>query len=259
MAENISSRRTVELKGLTAAYFDLDLADLALSGGDVDVPALSLTGPDDMFEQTYHNGRLALAQKTKCNNGNTIVSTGGNLTISRSSIVGSTIISGGRVIVDGVDITEQSSCEPREDAKVSLLIPRDMSVDHSIKIRAGNIKIDRITGERLYVKTSIGEVTLRSLSLGQLEAKTGIGMIGVEDCEVAEGTVLRSSNGGIEVFRLRTPNDVSARTNNGSISVVDSAAGHWELRTSNGSIDARSSRGVAGEVSARSSNGSVST
>lgn len=122
---------------------------------------------------------------------------------------------------------------------------------------SGQVRAQRCTGAA-EIRTGSGDVWLGTV-MGRLQVRTSSGQVDVISVESAEGrgTVQTGSGdvrlGSVNLGALK--HDVSARTGNGDLTVVDARAGGLELTTGSGQLRVGIHPGVLAELDISSGSG----
>ena len=117
---------------------------------------------------------------------------------------------------------------------------------------SGGIQIDQVKGN-VHAKAGSGDIRGTGIA-GGFEGRTGSGHIRVE--QTAPGSVnVETGSGGIELTGVHGSLDASAGS--GDISAEGSPTGSWTVHTGSGTVRLKIASGVAFDLDARSSSGSI--
>lgn len=221
------------------------LLEVAVSP-QVGVAEAVITGPPDAISavraemhgrDTWHIAFPA----TSGGAGMTIINTGG---------VSNVVMAGGRIIVNGVDMTNagraRGSAEP---LRAMVRLPVGSSLD--AQVQAGQITVQ---GPLATLEADTASADVEAQAVGSLRASTASGDVAAS--LVVGGASTRTASGDI---RLVTRGPVEADTASGDISVHAERPVRVRAQSASGDVRVTADRGVCPDVRARSVTGRVRT
>ncbi len=238
--------------------FDLDAGGTALlaeiaAGPDAEMATAELTGPTETTDaaRISMSGRtwtLALPRTRAA--GPTVITAGRRVSIISGTVTGSVCMIGGRILVDGIDVTAAAAGQAAEPARLAVRLP---------------------AGSSLTARTTAGQVTTR----GELAHADITSTAADVDIDIAETLGARTISGDIRAAtidataRLHTTSGdirvdaadgpVTAETVSGDITCCVTGTVTVDASSVSGDIDITATRGVRPGVRARSVSGRVRT
>lgn len=195
--------------------------------------------PDTVYRGvTVFSGRRHVSSVISGGNfGSTVIQSGGPI-----------IMGGGRVVVNGVDVTDMVNGPDAGPVKLTVRLPAGSSLD--VDVRAGSIRccgpLDSVTAE-----TAAADVEVEQA--GGLDAHSSSGDIRVG--RLAGPAQVSASSGDIVIHEAAGA--VTANASSGDITIHCTAAVSVSARTSSGDVRVTAVHGVVPRVRARSSSGRV--
>ena len=238
---------------VTAGYLDLDVTvDPAARAATAE-----MTGPPEVLERATaalnriggDTWQLSIPQDTRIrgagihiNGRNTVVTGGGR---------GSIFMSGsGRIVVNGVDVTDIVSAGPPEDLKVRARLPQGSSL--IARVDSGNVAA-RGTLAGFQLDTTSADAEIQAATVVQARSVSG---------DISAGCVqgpaeLSAVSGDIEITDARGA--VRAGSTSGDIRIPVTQPVHVDARSVSGDVLVSAAPGTRPQVSGRSVSGRVRT
>jgi DUF4097 and DUF4098 domain-containing protein YvlB len=135
----------------------------------------------------------------------------------------------------------------------TITVPNETAVTASTSF--GDVSLSGTAGDA-DLKTSFGEVSVKDVQGGAVEARTDFGEVSLEDVAADGDVEAHSSSGKITLEDVEAEGDVNLSTDFGGIEYKTGSAGSLTADTSSGEVDL-SDLSVAGAVTARSDFGGL--
>ena len=237
--------------------FGLDAGGTALlaeitAGPDAEMATAELTGPTE----TTHAARISMSGRTWTlalprtrPAGPTVITAGRRVNIVSGTVTGSVCTVGGRILVDGVDVTAAAG-PAAEPARLAVRLPAGSSL--TARTGAGQVTT---RGELTHIDITSTAADVDLDIAGTLSARTISGDIRAATIDTTAR--LHATSGDIRVDADAGP--VTAETVSGDITCCVIETVTVDASSVSGDIDMTATRGARPDVRARSVSGRVRT
>ena len=249
------TRGTITL-AVSASYLELEVTtDPYATEATAEV-----TGPDEVLDKIREETRgdtwsLAFPRTPGGHQGGTIIQSSGSMMISGGvSMSGGNVYIGGgrgrgRVIVNGVDVTDMVNANTPEPLRAVVTLPAGSSLD--VRIESGDIAV-RGAISQLSADTTSADI--RAEAAGSLRARSISGDV---SCDGVSGpSNVHTVSGDVD---LTAGGNVNAETTSGDIHVHATESVAVDAGSVSGDIRVTADRGVRPDVRGRSVSGRVRT